>query len=651
MKKWIIGILLGIVGVITAVFTALYLKFKKTSRQNLARLNETYEMHMDGLTFRDLNGNGRLDPYEDPRQPIDVRVEDLLSQMTLAEKVGLMFHPMIDAGKNGDITEMPSMFSPIGTSEMVVKRHINHFNIVRSHAPQVIATWMNNLQKMAEQTRLGIPITISTDPRHAEGNNPGAGIIMEDFSHWPDPLGFGAAGDEALVEQFGDIARQEYIALGIRSALHPMADLATEPRWARIAGTFGEEAEVAKKLTAAYIRGFQGEAIGPESVACMVKHFPGGGPQKDGWDPHFSYGRDQAYPGDNFDYHLIPFEGAFAAGVEQVMPYYGIPVGQTSEDVAMGYNKEILDMLRTQFGFEGVICADWQIVEPLVSLGSKKVMEEAAWGVQHLPIKERYLKAVNAGIDQFGGQNNPQCIIELVEEGALSEARIDESAQRILRVKFKLGLFDNPYVDVAMAAQKVGTAEFKEAGLNAQRRSVVLLKNDENVLPLNGRPKLYVENMDTAVAAQFGDIVKKPQDADFAILRLETPYQDPPGKNFIERFFHQGDLDFKGKEKARILKILAAAPTIVDIHLERGAVIPEIAEKSAGLLATFGVADHVLLEAVFGKFNPTGKLPLEMPSSMEAVRQQKEDVPFDSENPLFPFGHGLSYEKATGLNE
>lgn len=332
------------------------------------------------------------------------------------------------------------------------------------------------------------------------------------------------------------------------------------------------------------------------------------------------------------------------------MPYYGIPVGQTSEDVAMGYNKEILDMLRSQFGFEGVICADWQIVEPLVSLGSKKVMEEAAWGVQHLPIKERYLKAVNAGIDQFGGQNNPQCIIELVKEGALSEARIDESVRRILRVKFKLGLFDNPYVDATAAAQKVGTAEFREAGLQAQRRSVVLLKND-TVLPLNGRPKLYVENMDTAVAAQYGDIVKKPKDADFAILRLETPHEKPPGNNFIERFFHQGDLDFKGKEKARILKILETTPTIVDIHLERGAVIPEIAEKSVGLLATFGVADQVLMEAVFGKFNPTGKLPLEMPSSMEAVRQQKEDVPFDSENPLFPFGHGLSYEKATSLSE
>lgn len=642
--KLLAGMLLVIIGMITAVLGTLYLKFKRSSQKNQATLQAVPILDVEGLTFRDLNKNGRLDPYEDPRQPIDIRVEDLLSQMTLAEKVGLMFQPMIDTGKNGDVAELPNFFSPVGTSELVVNRHLNHFNIVRSFAPNVLAAWMNNMQKMAEQTRLGIPITVSTDPRHAVGNNPGAGIWMEAFSHWPDPLGFGAARDEELVQQFGDIARQEYIALGIRSALHPMADLATEPRWARLAGTFGEDAELAKNLTAAYIRGFQGETIGADSVACMVKHFPGGGPQKDGWDPHFSYGRDQAYPGDNFEYHLIPFEGAFAAGVEQVMPYYGIPVGQTSEDVAMGYNKDILDLLRNQYSFEGIICADWQIAEPIASLGPLKLMEATAWGVEHLTVKERYLKAVEAGIDQFGGQNNPKYIIELVEEGSLSDARIDESARRILRLKFKLGLFDNPFVDVENAAQKVGTAVFREAGLKAQRKSVVLLKNEGNVLPLNGRPKIYVENIDPAIAQPYGEIVKKPKEADVAILRLHTPYEKPPGNNFLERFFHQGDLDFKGREKARILKILETTPTIVDIHLERAAVIPEIAEKCVALFATFGVADEVVLEAVFGMFNPSGKLPLEMPSSMEAVRKQREDVPYDSEHPLFAFGHGLSYE-------
>ena len=648
MKKSIVGILLAIVGLITAVLgvlAALYLKLKKDSQRNLAQLQETYELHIEDVTFRDLNGNGRLDPYEDPRRPVEERVADLLSQMTIEEKVGLMFQPMIDGRKDGELHEHPTFIQSAATSELVINRQIKHFNIVQSVPVEMLAKWVNNIQKMAEGTRLGIPVTISTDPRHVAMNNPGAGIQTEGFSPWPFQLGLAATQDEALVEQFGDIARQEYLAVGIRTALHPMADLATEPRWARMGHTFGEDAELAKKLTAAYIRGFQGKSFGAESVSCMVKHFPGGGPQKDGWDAHFSYGRDQAYPGDNFEYHMIPFEGAFAENVTQVMPYYGIPLGQTSEDVAMGYNKEVLtDLLRNRFGFEGVICTDWGIVTDMKMMGVGPAMKARAWGVDELSVKERFQKALDAGVDQFGGEPQPQPLVELVKDGVVPESRIDESVARILRLKFEMGLFDNPYVDEVKVEALVGTSEFMQAGRNAQRKSVVLLKNHENVLPLNGRPKIYIENIDPEVAQQYGDVVKKAKDADFAILRLKTPFGPPQGKDFLERFFHQGDLDFKGKEKKHILKILETVPTVVDIELERAAVIPEIAEKSAGLLATFGVADDIVLEAVFGKFNPSGKLPIDMPSSMEAVRMQREDVPFDTENPLFSFGDGLSYE-------
>ncbi|MEM7116391.1 MAG: glycoside hydrolase family 3 N-terminal domain-containing protein [Chloroflexota bacterium] len=636
------------VGAIVAFLVGTLLKTRRETAVNHNKLTlDAPILTKDGITFRDLNGNGRLDPYEDPRRPIDERVEDLLSQMTVAEKVGLMYQPMINAGRNGGLTEFPNPFSPVGTSEMVINRHIKHFNIVYSGTPETIAAWYNKLQKMAERTRLGIPVTISSDPRHVADNNPGAGIWMEAFSHWPSPLGLGATRDEALVRQFGDIARQEYVAIGIRTALHPMTDLATEPRWSRMGGTFGEEAELVKRLTAAYIQGFQGEEIGAESVSCMVKHFPGGGPQEDGWDPHFTYGRNQVYPGDAFDYHQIPFEGAFAAGVEQVMPYYGIPVGQTSEDVGMGFNKEIItDLLRKKYGFDGIVCTDWMIFETNKLFGFLKMLDAAAWGVEHLTVPERYKKAIEAGVDQFGGQFTPQHVVELVESGLVSEERIDASVRRILRLKFKLGLFDNPYVDVEAVSRTVGTAEFREAGLAAQRKSVVLLKNEGGTaLPLRGRPKLYIENIDPQIAQRYGDVVAKPHQADFAILRLKTPHGRAPGNTILERFFHQGDLDFKGKEKERILKILQAVPSIVDIYLERAAVIPEIAEASVGLLATFGVQDEVLLDAIYGRFNPTGKLPVEMPSSMEAVRAQREDLPFDSENPLFPYGHGLSYEE------
>ncbi|MCB8944187.1 MAG: glycoside hydrolase family 3 C-terminal domain-containing protein [Ardenticatenaceae bacterium] len=587
-------------------------------------------------TFRDLNKNGRLDPYEDPNRPIDERVEDLLSQMTLAEKAGLMFHTMI---MPGDMDIVPQFGAGVSSREMVVNRHMNHFNILFASSAAELAAWYNQLQKLAEETRLGIPVTISTDPRHSVQNNPGAALTLGGFSLWPDPLGFGAIGDEALVEEFGNIARQEYLAVGIRTALHPMADLATEPRWGRMNGTFGEDAELVTKLTAAYIRGFQGEGVGPNGVSCMVKHFPGGGPQKDGLDAHFAYGKEQVYPGDHFEYHMRPFGPAFAAGAEQVMPYYGIPVGQTSEDVAMAYNKEIItDLLRGRFGFEGIVCTDWGITE------GNRSGEARAWGVEHLTIHERYLKTLDAGVDQYGGQNNPQPLVELVQEGKLDEARLDESVRRLLRLKFKMGLFDNPYIDETAVPHQVGKPEFIAAGELAQRKSVVLLKND-GVLPLNGRPKLYIENIKPETAARYGEVVATPQEADFALLRLNTPYQPPRSDSFLENFFHQGDLDFKEPEKSRILDIMKAVPTIVDIYLERAAVIPEIAAASVGLLGTFSVADTAVLDVIFGHFHPTGKLPMELPSSMTAVHDQKEDVPYDSANPLFPFGFGLTYNK------
>jgi beta-glucosidase len=643
------GLLVGL-GVIGVPALAVLGKTRLNVRRAKQRLGTRAPLlTVDGMVFRDLNKNGRLDVYEDHRRPIDERVEDLLGQMTLEEKCGLMVQPMINAGKDGNVVDLPTGVNPLGTHETVVNRRITHFNLVFSGTARSVAVWSNNLQELAERTRLGIPATISTDPRHATGENPAAGILMEGFSHWPDPLGLAATRDESLVQRFGDIARREYVAIGLRSALHPMADLATEPRWARMAGTFGEDADLAGSMTASYIRGFQGETLGPDSVSCMVKHFPGGGPQKDGLDPHFSYGRDQAYPGDNFDYHLIPFPAAFDAGVEQVMPYYGIPVGQTSEDVAMGFNADIITgLLRGRYGFEGVVCSDWGIVEGH-KIGRMEVMGPRAWGVEHLTVAERYAKAVAAGVDQFGGQNSPHHLVTLVREGKLDEGRIDESARRILSLKFKLGLFDDPYVDVDAVDTGVGTPDFIEAAAEAHRRSVVLLKIGElpdgsAALPLRDRPKLYVENVDPDIAARYGDVVSAPADADVAVLRLATPYGPRRGRNFLEGLFHQGDLDFKGSEKDRILGILQTTPTIVDIHLERAAVIPEIAERSAGLLATFGTTDEALMDAVFGRFSPTGRLPIELPSSMEAVRAQRGDVPFDSKDPLFAFGHGLSYE-------
>jgi beta-glucosidase len=377
----------------------------------------------------------------------------------------------------------------------------------------------------------------------------------------------------------------------------------------------------------------------------MTKHFPGGGPQKDGEDPHFPYGREQVYPGDNFDYHLVPFEAAFAAETAQIMPYYGMPIGLAIEPVGFGFNKDVITgMLRERYGFDGVVCTDWGLLTD-TEIGGRK-MEARAWGVEHLSREQRTQKALEAGVDQFGGEACPEVIVALVRGGQMPEARIDESARRLLRDKFRLGLFDNPYLDAAESARVVGGQEFRAAGEMAQRRAIVLLKNS-GALPLQGRPKIYVEQIAPEVANSYGEVVQSVEEADLAIIRINAPYEPRDG-SFLERLFHAGRLEYTDEELARILGVLERVPTVVDIYLDRPAVIPAIAEKCAALLADFGASDAAVLDVVFGRFAPSGKLPFELPSSVEAVLRQKPDVPHDSVDPLFPFGHGLTYAAPAG---
>ena len=639
---WILYLFL-IVSMLAGVFYFwLNIRPNLNTRNNLSLLGKAAPtLTQDGIAFRDLNKNGKLDPYEDPRRPIEERVEDLLKQMTLEEKAGMLFHTMMFINKDGTLKEKMGIMPLPQASDMIARRLMNHFNLLEGTDPQHLAEWHNRIQKLAEQTRLGIPITVSTDPRHAFTQNPLTSMTGGGFSQFPEQTGLAATRDVDLVQQFGDIARQEYLAVGIRLALHPMADLATEPRWCRSNGTFGEDAELSAAMTAAYIRGFQGETLGKDSVACMTKHFPGAGPQKDGEDAHFVFGREQVYPGNNFDYHLKPIEAAFKAGTAQIMPYYGMPVGTPLEEVGFGFNKGVItDLLRGTYGFNGVVCTDWGLLTSMRLFG-RDIMPARAWGVEHLSLTERALKIIEAGADQFGGEACPEVIIQLVREGKVSEERIDQSVRRLLRDKFRLGLFDHPFVDVEAAERIVGQPEFQKVGELAQRKSIVLLKNDKQTLPLKSGLKIYVENIKPEAVKQYGEVVTDVTKADLAILRLNAPYE--PRKGFLERLFHAGDLDFKEPEKSRILKILHQVPTVVDIYLDRPAVIPEIAEQSAALLANFGANDEAVLDVIFGKFVPQGKLPFELPSSMDAVRKQKEDVPHDSENSLFEFGHGLSY--------
>jgi beta-glucosidase len=606
--------------------------------------NAQYEdvkfLNIDGYEFRDLNKNNILDAYEDHRLDSKVRTEDLLKKMTLEEKAGQMFHPPFTL--NPDIWMLIYEIAIRGnqlTESQILFDNISHFNLYGNPSPENLAKEINNFQRVASKTRLGIPVTISSDPIHEVPKGGGvASFSVDGFSKWPSQLGFAATNDPAIVKEFAEIAKEEYLAVGIRTALHPMSDLATEPRWARNFGTFGSSAEISSQMTTAYMDGFQGSKIDHNSVLTMVKHFPGGGPQKDGLDAHLYSGKDQTYPGNNFDYHLIPFKEAVKNNLKVIMPYYGIPVDQTEENVAMAFNKFIItDLLREDIGFNGVVCSDWGIITG------------RHWGVDDLSIEQRYEKSINAGIDQFGGEADTSYLIKLVKENKIPESRIDSSVRRILINKFDLGLFDNPYVDVTNVQHKVNTLKNIDAGLDAQRKSLVLLENN-GILPLKKENKVFIDGLDKNIAQKFGNVVKKSSDADVIIMYVHTVFNENQESglnrifdNFLSTLFPNGDLRFNRNIINKIKEYSKEKELIVIVDLNRPAILDDIKKSTSSLIGTFGVSDQVIFEGIYGRFNPSGKLPFEIPSSMEAVLNQKEDLPDDTLNPTYEFGYGISY--------
>ena len=600
---------------------------------------EVKVLDIDGISFRDLNKNNKLDRYEDYRLDTAQRVEDLISQMTLEEKVGTLFHPPVTINPDW-MFRLYSLFVDGGklTESEIINQHINHFNLYGNPKPERLAKRLNNLQKIASRSRLGIPVTISSDPIHEVPNGGGvASFSLDGFSKWPSQLGLAASQDPSLVKQFAEIAREEYLAVGIRTALHPMADLATEPRWARNFGTFGSDNVLSSKLTMAYMDGFQGETIDSQSVMTMVKHFPGGGPQENGLDPHLFSGRNQIYPGNMFDYHVKPFIDAINNNLAVIMPYYGITVNQTSENVAIGFNKDLLTtLLRDELGYKGVICSDWGIING------------RHWGVGDLSIEERYIKAIDAGIDQFGGEKDTEVVIELVKKGLIPLSRIDASVKRILKNKFDLGLFDNPYVEVDQVKSRVNTERNIKLGKEAQKQSMVLLKND-STLPLEKNINIFVDGFN-AKSIVHGNVVSDIKDADVIVSYVHTVFNgnQPSGidrlvDNVLSSIFPNQDLNFSPEILEKLEEFSSIKPLIVIVDLNRPAILDSINQMSSALVGTFGVDESVIFETLFGESKPTGKLPFEIPSSMKEVNEQLEDVPDDTMNPTFKFGFGLTY--------
>ena len=614
------------------------------------------------LPFKDLNKNGKLDPYEDWRLAPKQRALSLLQQMTPEEKVGVMMHGTAPAG--GGAAGMGSHYDLTQAARLIRDAKVNTFITRLSGNANDLAAENNKLQEIAEGQRLGIPLTISTDPRNQFRFTVRAGVAAGSFSQWPGPLGLAAVHDSALTRRFADIARQEYLAVGIREALSPQADLATEPRWSRIDGTFGEDAELAKQMVGAYVEGFQHgkDGLNRTSVLTVVKHWVGYGAQKNGFDSHNAYGRFAVFPNGNLDYHILPFTGAFAAKVAGVMPTYSILEGarvdgKPVEQVGAGFNAQLLTLLRRSYGFNGVIVSDWAITNDCSDIcwsgfpaGQKPNFSAVGmpWGVEKLSKEDRFAKAVNAGVDQIGGTEDSSVLLAAVRSHKISQDRIDDAVVRILTQKFQQGLFEDPYVDSGNAVNVVDSEKFQAEALNAQRRSFTLLENKDKLLPLNGAGKrVFLYQVDPRVVSQYGlTVVENLDGADLAILRVSAPFETLHPNFLFGSMQHEGSLDFPDWNREYQLIAVAASkmPTIVSVYLDRPAILSKFNEKVGALLVNFGASDRALLDVVTGKAKPEGRLPFELPSSMQEVEAQSSEVPHDTAHPLYKLGFGLSYQ-------
>tara|TARA_R110000765_G_scaffold7802_4_gene25456 strand:+ start:292 stop:2589 length:2298 start_codon:yes stop_codon:yes gene_type:complete len=692
----------------------------------------------DRYAFKDLNKNGTLDNYEDWRLPVTERAKDLAGKMSLEDIAGLMLyssHQSIPGSSRGfgssnyggkPFSESGAIASDLSDEQkkFLTEDHLRHVLITSVESPVTAAQWNNNAQAFAEGLYLGIPVNTSSDPRHGSDSyaefNAGAGGAI---SMWPGTLGLAASFDPALMKQFGEIGSKEYRALGIATALSPQIDLATEPRWSRFDGTMGEDPNLATDMARAYVDGFQstdGGDWGMQSVNAMVKHWPGGGPEEGGRDGHFGYGAYAVYPGKNIKDHMQPFtEGAFKLNgptkkAAAVMPYYTISDGE-GENVANGYNKYLItDVLRGKYGYDGVLCTDWGITRDVSAIDK---FEGKPWGVETMSEAERHYKAIAAGMDQFGGNNAMGPVLEAYKMGVAEHGeeaireRFEASAVRLLTNIFRVGLFENPYLDVSETEKIVGNSEFMKAGFDAQLKSIVMLKNQNKTLPIASKKKVYVPQRYVApstnwwgittpektvdafnmeVVAKYFDVVETAEEADFALVGIYSPnggvgydradlekggngyvpislqYSTytadtarevslaggSPLEDFTNRTYKGKTVNTINTADMQLVNDTKAKmgdkPVIVSVKVGKPMIFSEIEGSAAAIVVHMGVQDQALMEIITGAKEPSALLPFQMPADMLTVEAQFEDVPRDMK--AYTDADGNSYDFAFGLN-
>lgn len=702
----------------------------------------------DGLAFKDLNKNGKLDKYEDWRLPIDVRAKDLASKLSIEQITGLMLyssHQSIPARSGGyfagTYNGKPFKDGETDPSDLTDQQktflkddNLRHVLLTTVKTPEIAAKWNNKLQSFCESVGMGIPANNSSDPRHgtkarAEFDAAAGGEI----SMWPSSLGMAATFEPSLTEKFGQVAAAEYRALGITTALSPQVDIATEPRWSRFNGTFGESPLLSAAMAQAYCNGFQ-TSLGTKEIAngwgfgsvnAMVKHWPGGGSGEAGRDAHYANGKYAVYPSNNFDAHLIPFiNGAFKLKgkthmASAVMPYYTISWNQdkkNGENVANNYNKFIInDLLRTKYGYEGVVCTDWNVTADHKVMDS--FLDGKSWGVENLTLAERHYKILMAGVDQFGGNNDAKPILEAYQMGIKEigepkmRARMEQSAVRLLRNMFQVGVFENPYLAIASTKKIVGNPAYMKAGYEAQLKSIVLLKNQGKTLPIAKTKTVYVPKRFTpasrnflgmespastdypvnmAIVKKYFKVTDNPNEADFALVFIQNPsatigydkedlknggngylpislqYGDYSAIDARETSIAGGDPMEKSANRSYKNKIAKTAnitdlklvldtkeamkgkPVIVSINTVNPMIFSEFEKESSAIVLSFGVQDQALLEIIAGKSEPSALLPMQMPANMSIVEKQAEDLPYDME--CHKDSEGNSYDFGFGMN-